>query len=93
MVLEETPDHAESCTQPRDDQASEPIGWIRGHTKIGPICHVRATYCLDQYGIKIQVPSMLKNGSYSWIVPEAQTATWMNPDKIKKTVVKTLRDG
>ena len=91
MVLEERQDHAE-YTLPRDDQDSEPLGWIRGHTKIGPVRRVRVTCCLDQYGMEIQVPSMSKNGSYSWIViSRGQTATWMNLGKIKKTLLKTLR--
>ena len=50
------------------DQDSELIGWIRGHTRIGPVRQVRAICCLDQYGIEIQVPSTPRNGSYSWIV-------------------------
>ena len=37
-------------------------------TKIGPVRQVRVTRCLDQYGIEMQVPSMSKNGSYSWKV-------------------------
>ena len=51
-------------TLPREDQDSEPIGWIREHTKIGPVRQVRVTCCLDQHGIEIHVPSILQNGSY-----------------------------
>ena len=29
---------------------------------------VRATCYLDQYGMGIKVPSMLRNGSFSWVV-------------------------
>ena len=60
-----------SCTEytlPHDDQDSEPFGWIRGQTKIGPVLHVRVTCCRDQYGIEIQVPSMSRKRSCSWIV-------------------------
>ena len=60
-----------SCREfklPRDDQDSEPIGWIRGHTRIGPVRQVRVTCCLDQHGIDFQVPSTSTNGSCSWIV-------------------------
>ena len=32
-----------------DDWNSEAIGWIRGHTKIGPVLQGRVTCCLDQY--------------------------------------------
>ena len=63
MVLEERQDHAES-----DDQDAELVGWIRGHKQIGPVRQVRDTCSLDRYGREIQVPSMSKNGSFSWIV-------------------------
>ena len=57
------------CTLPRDDQdSSQPIGWIRGHTKIGPVRQVRVPCCLDQLGNEIQVPSTSRDGSNSWIV-------------------------
>ena len=52
----------------RDDQDSEPMGWIRGHTYIGPVRQFRVICCFDSYGPEIQVPSMPKNGSYSWNV-------------------------
>ena len=55
-------------TSPRDDQDSELIGWLRGHNKIGPVLQVRVTCCLDQYGNEIQVPSMSRSGSCSWVV-------------------------
>ena len=37
----------------RDDGYSVLVGWIRGHTKIGPVREVRVTYHLEQYGIEI----------------------------------------
>ena len=55
-------------TLPRDDQDSELSGWIRGHTKIGPVRQVRVTCCLDQCGSEIQVPSMLKKTDRSLVV-------------------------
>ena len=51
---------------------------FRGHTKMGPACHVRVTCYLDQYGIDIQVPYMLKNGSPSWIVISRRTKRNVN---------------
>ena len=56
------------CTLPRDHQDSEPVGWISGHTRIGPVLQIRVICRLDQYGIEIQVPSTSKNGPSSWIV-------------------------
>ena len=52
----------------RDHQDSEPIGWIRGHTRIGPVRQVRVICCLEQYGIEMQVTSTSRNGSHSWII-------------------------
>ena len=57
-----------------------PVGWIRGFTKICPVIQVRATRYLDQCEFEIQVPSMLKDGSLSWVVTSRfKTATWMKP--------------
>ena len=45
-------------TLPRDEEASEPKGWIRGNTKIGPVLEV-ATCCLHgKYGVEIRIMSM-----------------------------------
>ena len=55
-------------TLPRDNQDSEPIGWIRGHTKTDPVRQVRVTCCFDQHGTEILAPSMSSKGSFSSIV-------------------------
>ena len=36
----------------RDDQDSEPIAWIRGHTRIGPVRQVRVICCLDNMELR-----------------------------------------
>ena len=42
-------------TLPRDEEASQPKGWIRGNTKIGPVLEV-ATCCLHgKYGVEIRI--------------------------------------
>ena len=41
----------------REDPESEIIGWIDGHTKIGPVFQVKSTCYLDIYGIEIQILS------------------------------------
>ena len=33
------------CTLPRDEKSSDPKGWIRGNTRIGPVLEVTASYC------------------------------------------------
>ena len=76
-------------TLPLDHQDSKLVGWIRGHTRIGPVREVRVICCVDQCGIEIQVSSTSRNGSYSF--PEAQTAAWMNFGMTKMTLIKTLK--
>ena len=54
-------------TLPRDEEASQPKGWIQGNTKIGPILEV-ATCCLHgKYGVEIRIMSMNKDNSHSWV--------------------------
>ena len=54
-------------TLSRDEDLSEPKGWIRGNTKIGPILEV-ATCCLQgKYGVEIRNEPINKNHSHSWV--------------------------
>ena len=53
--------HAVACreyTLPREEEASQPNGWIQGNTKIGPVFEV-ATSCLHgTYGVEIRFWSL-----------------------------------
>ena len=59
-------------TFPREDEASQPKGWIQGNTKIGPVLEV-ATSCLHvKYGVEIRIMSLNRQHSllgqnFSWI--------------------------
>ena len=54
-------------TLPREEGASEPKGWIRGNTKIGPVLEV-ATCCLQgKYGVEIRIMSISEDDSHSWV--------------------------
>ena len=54
-------------TLPRDEEASQPKGWIQGNTKIGPVLEV-ATCCLHgKYGVEIRIMSMNKDNSHCWV--------------------------
>ena len=54
-------------TLPRDEEASQPKGWIHGNTKIGPVLEV-ATCCLHgKYGVEIRILSLNKDNSHSWV--------------------------
>ena len=68
-------------TLPRGDQYSEPTGWIRGHTRIGPVCQVRVICC----GVEMQTVHVEKR------MLLLDCATWMNLGTTKKTLLKTLR--
>ena len=54
-------------TCPREEEASQPNGWIQGNTKIGPVLEV-TTCCLQgKYGVEIRIMSMNKDNSHSWV--------------------------
>ena len=54
-------------TLPRDEDTSEPKGWIRGNTNIGPVLEV-TTFCLQgKYGVEIRIKSVNKDNSHSWV--------------------------
>ena len=54
-------------TLPRDEDTSEPKGWMRGNTKIGPVLEV-ATCCLQgKNGVEIRIMSVNKDTSHSWV--------------------------
>ena len=39
---------------PRDEKSSDPKGWIRGNTKIGPVLQVTTSYLQGKYGVEIR---------------------------------------
>ena len=55
------------CTLPRDESSSDPKGWIRGNTKIGPVLEVTTSYLQGKYGVEIRIESVNKDNSHSWV--------------------------
>ena len=53
-------------TLPRDDQSSEPKGWIQGNTRIGPVLEVTTSYMYGKHGIEIRIWSVGQDNSQSW---------------------------
>ena len=51
----------------RDEKSSDPKGWIRGNTKIGPVLEVTTSYLLGKYGVEIRTESVNKDNSHSWV--------------------------
>ena len=54
-------------TLPRDESLSEPKGWSRENTKIGPVLEVTTSYQQGKYGVNIRIESMNKDNSHSWV--------------------------
>ena len=54
-------------TLPRDEEESEPKGWIQGNTKIGPVLEVANSYLHGKYGVEIRIMCMNKHNSHSWV--------------------------
>ena len=52
---------------PRDEKSSDPKGWIRGNTKIGPVLEVTTSYQQGKYGVEIRIESVNKDNSHSWV--------------------------
>ena len=52
---------------PRDESLSEPKGWIRVNTKIGPVLEVTTSYLQGKYEVEIRIESMNKDHSHSWV--------------------------
>ena len=62
--------HAVACreyTLPREDEASQPKGWIQGNTRIGPVLEVATSYLHGKYGVEIRIMSMNRDNTHSWV--------------------------
>ena len=54
-------------TSPKDEKSSDPKGWIRGNTKIGPVLEVTISYLQGKFGVEIGIESVNKDNSHSWV--------------------------
>ena len=54
-------------TLPRDEKSSDPKGWIRGNTIIGPVLEVSTSYLQGKYGVEMRTDSVNKDNFHSWI--------------------------
>ena len=52
-------------TLPFDESLSDPKGWIRGNTKIGPVLEVTTCCQQGKYGVEIRIESVNKDNSHS----------------------------
>ena len=60
-------DACREYTLPRDENSSEPKGWIRGNAKIGPVLEVTTCYLQVKCGVEIGIESFNKGHSHSWV--------------------------
>ena len=65
-------------TLPRDDQASQPKGWIQGNTRIGPVLEVTTSFQHFKYGIEIRIKSVNQDDSHSWVRISCGTIRYVN---------------
>ena len=55
------------CTLPRSDESSQPKGWIRGNTKIGPVMEVTTSCLHGKHGVEIGIWSVSEDNTQSWV--------------------------
>ena len=78
-------------TLPRDERLTQPKGWIRGNTTIGPVLEV-TTCCLQgKNGMEIRIESVTKDNSHSW----GQNFSWLEKfgHKLEKPGPRRQRAG
>ena len=51
----------------KSEKSSDPKGWIRGNTKIGPVLEATASYLQGKHGVEIRIESVNKDNSHSWV--------------------------
>ena len=65
-------------TLPRDDPASQPKGWIRGNTRIGPILEVTTSFQHFKFGVEVRIQSVNEDNSQSWVRISYGTVRYVN---------------
>ena len=54
-------------TLPREDEASQPKGWIQGNTKIGTVLEVATSYLHGKHGVEVRIMSLNRDNTHSWV--------------------------
>ena len=68
---------AKACREyilPRNDESSQPKGWIQGNTRIGPVLEITTSYLYGKHGIEIRIWSLRKDNSHSIL---GQNFSWI----------------
>ena len=53
-------------TFPREEEASQPKGWIQGNTEIGPVLEVATSYLHGKYGVEIRIWYLTRDNTLHW---------------------------
>ena len=54
-------------TLPRNDESSQPKGWIQGDTKIGPVLEVTTSCLYVKHGVESRIWSLSGDNTQSWV--------------------------
>ena len=54
-------------TLPRDDESSQPRGWIQGNMRIGPVLEVTTSFQYGKRWIEIRIWSVGQDNSHFWV--------------------------
>ena len=52
---------------PREEEASQPKGWIQENTKIGPVLEVATSYLQGKHGVEVRIMSLNRDNTHSWV--------------------------
>ena len=48
-------------------KSTDPKGWIRGNTKVGPVLEVTTSDLQGKHGVELRTESVNKDSSHSWV--------------------------
>ena len=74
-------------TLDRDDESSQPRGWIHGNTRIGPVLEVTTSYMYGKHGIEIRIWSVGQDNSQSWVRISYRTNKYVIDSKHNNTEI------
>ena len=76
-------------TLSRDEEVSQPKGWIKGNTKIGPMLEVATSYLHCKYGVEIRIWSLSGDNTHSWVrISHGSNKFVMNLNNMKQKLQK-----
>ena len=54
-------------TLPRNDESSQPKGWIQGNARIGPVLEITTSYLYGKHGIEVRIWSLSGDNTQFWV--------------------------